>query len=130
MTIREFMTAVIAVEGMPADLCQFAESEIAKLDARNAKRAEKPSKTALANEPIKMEIISAIENLKSPVTASVLVDYFGDKYTVQKVSSLCVQLEKEGKLVSDVLKVKGKGKQKGYTIADTIAETESEAEVE
>ena len=128
MTIREFMTAVIAVEGMPADLCQFAESEITKLDARNAKRAEKPSKTALANEPIKMEIISAIENLKSPVTASVLVDYFGDKYTVQKVSSLCVQLEKEGKLVSDVLKVKGKGKQKGYTIADTIAETESEVE--
>lgn len=128
MTIREFMTAVIAVEGMPADLCEFAESEIAKLDARNAKRAEKPSKTALANEPIKMEIISAIENLKSPVTASVLVDYFGDKYTVQKVSSLCVQLEKEGKLVSDVLKVKGKGKQKGYTIADTIAETESEVE--
>lgn len=128
MTIREFMTAVIAVEGMPADLREFAESEIAKLDARNAKRAEKPSKTALANEPIKLEIVSAIENLKSPVTASVLVDYFGDKYTVQKISSLCVQLEKEGKLVSDVLKVKGKGKQKGYTIADTIAETESGVE--
>ena len=122
MTIREFMTAVIALR-----VCLLTYANCRK---RNAKRAEKPSKTALANEPIKMEIISAIENLKSPVTASVLADYFGDKYTVHKVYSLCVQLEKEGKLISDLLKVKGKGKQKGYTIADTIAEIESEVEVE
>ena len=124
MTIREFMTAVIAVEGMPADLCQFAESEIAKLDARNAKRAEKPSKTALANEPIKVELFDLLEDLGGVHTASAVVERLEGKYSVQKVSSLLRQLASEGKLSVVEVKVKGKGKQKGYTIAETESEVE------
>ena len=124
MTIREFMTAVIAVEGMPADLCQFAESEIAKLDARNAKRAEKPSKTALANEPIKVELFDLLEDLGGVHTASAVVERLEGKYSVQKVSSLLRQLANEGKLSVVEVKVKGKGKQKGYTIAETESEVE------
>lgn len=124
MTIREFMTAVIAVEGMPADLCQFAESEIAKLDARNAKRAEKPSKTALANEPIKVELFDLLEEMGGVHTASAVVEKLEGKYSVQKVSSLLRQLASEGKLSVVEVKVKGKGKQKGYTIAETESEVE------
>lgn len=124
MTIREFMTAVIAVEGMPADLCEFAESEIAKLDARNAKRAEKPSKTALANEPIKVELFDLLEEMGGVHTASAVVEKLEGKYSVQKVSSLLRQLASEGKLSVVEVKVKGKGKQKGYTIAETESEVE------
>lgn len=124
MTIREFMTAVIAVEGMPADLCEFAESEIAKLDARNAKRAEKPSKTALANEPIKVELFDLLGDLGGVHTASAVVERLEGKYSVQKVSSLLRQLANEGKLNVVEVKVKGKGKQKGYTIAETESEVE------
>lgn len=124
MTIREFMTAVIAVEGMPADLCEFAESEIAKLDARNAKRAEKPSKTALANEPIKVELFELLEEMGGIHTASAVVEKLEGKYSVQKVSSLLRQLASEGKLSVVEVKVKGKGKQKGYTIAETESEVE------
>lgn len=128
MTIREFMTAVIAVEGMPADLCQFAESEIAKLDARNAKRAEKPSKTALANEPIKAELFDLLEEMGGIHTASAVVEKLEGKYSVQKVSSLLRQLANEGKLSVFEVKVKGKGKQKAYATIET--EIESEVEVE
>lgn len=124
MTIREFMTAVIAVEGMPADLCEFAESEIAKLDARNAKRAEKPSKTALANEPIKAELFDLLEEMGGVHTASAVVEKLEGKYSVYKVSSLLRQLANEGKLNVVEVKVKGKGKQKGYTIAETESEVE------
>lgn len=124
MTTREFMTAVIAVEGMPADLCEFAESEIAKLDARNAKRAEKPSKTALANEPIKVELFDLLVDLGGVHTASAVVEKLEGKYSVQKVSSLLRKLANEGKLNVVEVKVKGKGKQKGYTIAETESEVE------
>ena len=128
MTIREFMTAVIAVEGMPANLRKFAESEIAKLDARNAKRAEKPSKTALANEPIKAELFDLLEEMGGVHTASAVVEKLEGKYSVQKVSSLLRQLANEGKLSVFEVKVKGKGKQKAYATIE--AETESAVEVE
>lgn len=124
MTIREFMTAVIAVDGMPADLCQFAESEIAKLDARNAKRAEKPSKTALANEPIKAELFDLLKEMGGIHTASAVVGKLDGKYSVQKVSSLLRQLANEGKLSVFEVKVKGKGVQKAYTIAESESEVE------
>lgn len=122
MTIREFMTAVIAVEGMPADLCQFAESEIAKLDARNAKRAEKPSKTALANEPIKVELFELLKESGEILPAAAVVEKLDGKYSVQKVSALLRQLENEGKVESFEVKVKGKGKQKGYAVKEESEE--------
>ena len=50
MTKREFFEAVIAnVEN--EDLVLFAEKEIEKMNERNAKRKNTPSKTAIANEP-------------------------------------------------------------------------------
>ena len=116
MTIREFMTAVAAMENVSADLKEFAENEIAKLDARNAKRAEKPSKTAIANEPIKAEIMRVIGESEEPMTASKIAEIMVE-YKVQKISALCTQLVKEEKLAVTDVKVKGKGTQKGYSVA-------------
>lgn len=122
MTIREFMTAVIAVEGMSADLREFAENEIVKLDARNAKRAEKPSKTALANEPIKVELFELLKECDEILPAAAVVEKLEGKYNVQKVSSLLRQLANEGKLSVFEVKVKGKGKQKGYAVKEVESE--------
>lgn len=116
MTIREFMTAIIAMENVPADLKEYAENEIVKLDARNAKRAEKPSKTAIANEPIKAEIMRVIGESEKPMIASKIVEIMAE-YKVQKISALCTQLVKEEKLTVTDVKVKGKGTQKGYSVA-------------
>lgn len=116
MTNRDFMKAIINLENVPAELKEFAENEIVKLDARNAKRAEKPSKTALANEPIKAEILKVLGELGKMVTASELAGIMTD-YKVQKLSALLGQLVKEEKLVVADVKVKGKGTQKGYSLA-------------
>lgn len=109
MTKREFYTAVIAkVED--AELKLFAEQEIEKMDARNAKRAHTPSKTAIANEPIKAKIVEVLTD--SPQSAGEIAEKVG--ITVQKASALLRQIE--GIEVSEI-KVKGKGKVKGYAVA-------------
>ena len=106
MTKREFFEAVIEkVED--AELKLFAEKEIEKMNERNAKRKNTPSKTAIANEPIKAQIVEALG--KEPKTASEIAELVG--ITTQKASALLRQIE--GLTVTEV-KVKGKGKVKGY----------------
>jgi len=106
MTKREFLNGVIA-ETQNADLTSFAVAELEKLDARNAKRSEKPSKTQIANEPI----IKAIGEILTtePMLASKIAELCG--ISVNKASALAKKVE--GVKVVDV-KVKGKGTQKGY----------------
>ena len=106
MTQREFFNAVIA-ETQNNDLAQFAVEALEKLDARNAKRSEKPSKVQIANEPI----IKAISELLTtePMLASDIAKAL--EISTQKASALVKKVE--GVSVTDI-KVKGKGTQKGY----------------
>lgn len=106
MTQRDFYTAVITTVDND-ELKAFAENAIAKLDERNAKRASKPSKTQIANEPI----IKAIADILTdePMLASKIAELCG--ISVAKASALAKKVE--GVCVTDV-KVKGKGTQKGY----------------
>ena len=109
MTKREFMENVIAmVESQ--EMKDFAQKEIESLDRRNAKRAERPSKTAIANEPIKAEIAKVLTT--EPMTASTIAKLV--EISTQKASALLRQMDVK---VTDV-KVKGKGTQKGYFIAE------------
>lgn len=112
MTQREFLTAVIEkVED--EDLKTYAMEAIAKLDARNAKRASQPSKKAVENEPIKVSIREFLEDgshLASEIAK-------GLDLSVSKVSALCRQMVDSGVLKSEDVKVKGKGKQKSYSLA-------------
>lgn len=108
MTYRDFYNAVI--DGTITEEMQtFAHEAIAKLDARNARRAERPSKTALANEPIKAEIAKVLTN--EPQTASVIASAVG--ISVQKASALLRQMDCE---VTEI-KIPKKGTQKAYFIA-------------
>jgi len=105
MTKREFMEMVIATVDNE-EMKEFAQKEIETLNRRNAKRAERPSKTAIANAPIKAEIAKVLT--EEPQTASVIAQKVG--ISTQKASALLRQMELK---VTDV-KVKGKGTQKGY----------------
>jgi hypothetical protein len=58
MTNRDFYNAVINAN-INEEMTQFATDAIAKLDARNAKRANTESKTQIANKPI-IEAISRV----------------------------------------------------------------------
>ena len=114
MTKREFLNAVIAKVD-DAELKLFAEQEIEKMDARNAKRSHTPSKTAIANEPIKAKIVEFLKGKDEPIVASVIAEEI--EISTQKASALCRQLVADGQLSAVEVKVKGKGKQKGYSVA-------------
>ena len=114
MTKREFFEAIAKLEGIDAELCLFAEKEIAKMDERNAKRKAQPSKTAQANEPIKESICEFLKTVDAPVIAKAIGEAV--EISTQKASALCRQLVEDGKLVASEEKVKGR-KVKAYALA-------------
>ena len=113
MTYREFYTAIVNGE-MNADLQNFARKAIAKLDIRNTKRASRPSKVAVANEPIKASILEFLANGESHI-AKEIGEAVG--ITTAKASSLCGQLAKEEKVVASKVKIPKVGERVAYTLA-------------
>ena len=112
MTNREFYTAVSKNE-ITADVMAFAATAIDKLDARNEKRSSKPSKTALANEPIKAQIA---EFLGTRTNASAADIGLALDITTQKASALCRQMVEAGVLDVGEMKIPKKGKVKAYSV--------------
>lgn len=117
MTNREFYTAIINAN-VSAEITEYAENAIAKLDATNEKRkakaAEGQTKKAEENAPIKAAILETLTN--EAQTASAIAAIVGVSHN--KVSALARQLVAEGKAESTDIKVPGKGTCKGYTLAD------------
>ena len=112
MTNREFYTAIVNSD-LNDELKNFASEAIAKLDARNAKRASTPSKKSIENEPIKAKIVEYLasgSHLASEIAS-------GCEISVSKASALCRQLVESGSLTVCDVKVKGKGTQKSYSLA-------------
>ena len=109
MTKREMFEAIVN-GNITEEVIAMAQNEIAKMDERNAKRKSSPSKTAIANEPIKAEIAKVLTN--EPQSASEIAEKVN--ISVQKCSALLRQIE--GLAVTEI-KVKGKGKVKGYAMA-------------
>ena len=109
MTQREFFNAVINGT-VTEEMVQFANESIAKLDARNSKRAEQRVDKH-ADERI------AIANVLTdkPMLASEIAK--GLDLSVSKVSALCRQMVGDGVLTVEDVKVKGKGTQKSYSLA-------------
>lgn len=111
MTNREFFEAIINGT-ITEEVVAHAHESIAKLDARNAKRAATPSKKAIENAPIIEAIKGVLTN--EPQTASAIAEKVGVK--VQKASALCRQIVESGFASVTDVKVKGKGTVKGYFV--------------
>ena len=111
MTTREFLNTVIEAN-LSEEMTNQAKAMVAALDKRNAKRAATPSKTAVANEPIKADIVATLNS--EPKTAAEVGATLN--LTTMKASALLQQLAKSGKVAVHDVKVKGKGTCKGYTI--------------
>jgi len=110
MTRRE-MFEVIVNGNITDEVVAMAQNEIIKMDERNAKRKNRPSKNALANEPIKAHILEVLTD--APMVASEVAEKVG--ISTQKASALLRQID--GLVVTEV-KVKGKGKVKGYALGE------------
>lgn len=122
MTNREFYSVVIS-GNLTADAIQFAKDAVAKMDERNAKRSSQPSKTALANEPIKEKILAFLSEQAGVAKTSPDIALAVGEST-QKVSALCNQLAAEGKVEKSEGKVPKKGKMKFYSVSVSVAVAE------
>lgn len=115
MTNREFYTAIASSTTLPTELIEFAAAAIEKMDNANAKRKNTPSKTAIANEPLKEQLLNEILSLE-PMPTNNVAAALG--VSNQKASALLRQLVADDKVVAVEDKVPGKGKQKFYSLVD------------
>lgn len=114
MTNREFYTAIINGE-INDDVLAMAKAEIEKLNARNEKRRNTPTKEQKENEERKSVILAYLaENAKA--LASNIATACG--FSTQRVSALCKQLVDNGDVKVEDVKVKGKGTLKAYSLAE------------
>lgn len=112
MTEREFLTKVIAIEGIADELKTYAEEGIAKLDAKNDKRRNTQTKAQKENEVLMAEIVDTII-ANGKMVASEIAGAMG--ISTQKASALCKLLVDGGKLSVADVKIKNKGTVKQYS---------------
>lgn len=123
MTARDLYNAVINGKITDAEK-SYATAELAKLDARNAKRKEQMTEKQKENEDIMVKILSVLKagtKVASEIGALVGV-------STNKASSLCLKLVERGLVTSSDVKVKGGGKVKGYTLVPTAEDADEEAD--
>ena len=115
MTSRTFYMNVINAN-ISAEMTAFAESALEKLNKRNNSRKEKGTKTQHENTAIKSAIIDAMDR-GTTYTASEIASLGVDGITsTQKASALMRQLVESGEVSETTVKIRGKGKVKGYTL--------------
>lgn len=115
MTYKIFYQNVINAN-ISEEMTAFAENAIAILDAKNAARKEKGTKTQQDNVVHKQNIVNTMEVGTTYTAASVVEMKIDGVVTTQKASALLRQLVADGVLSESEVKVKGKGKVKGYTL--------------
>ena len=113
MTEREFMEKVIAIGD--AEMAEFAQKKLDKMNERNAKRSSTPTKSQIANMEVKENIRKFFAENEGSHFASEISEGIG--VSRPKISALMRQLVESGEFTSEDVKVKGKGKQKSYKIA-------------
>ena len=115
MTNREFLNAIANLETASTEIREYAEAKLAKMDATNEARKNKPSKKSEENAPIMNQIATEILTVEAQ-TASAIAETAG--ISVQKASALLRQLVADGKATVTEVKIPKKGVQKAYSIAE------------
>lgn len=112
MTNREFLTAIASMTEISAELVEHATAALAKMDAANEARKNKPSKKATENAPIMEQIVNEVLGTEA-VTASAVAEALG--ISVQKASALLRALVADGRAEAGEMKMPKKGVVKVYT---------------
>lgn len=117
MTQRMFLEMVVNAN-ISDEMTAYAMERIKHLDDVNEHRKAKGSKTQRANAEVKKAILSSLEE-NTVYTASQVAEMGIEGITsTQKASALLRQLVETGALTSEEVKVTGKGKVKGYKLAE------------
>lgn len=124
MTQREFFTAVINSD-VAEHLKDYAQTQIEKLDKRNATRSSKPNKTQVENEGIKKDILEVLSE-NGGMFASDIAKALD--ISTNKVASLCKQLVDDEKITVTEVKVPKRGKVRQYSVVGEVIEIEESEE--
>ena len=115
MTRRQRLEAVIA-GNITEELIEECKAELAKLDERSA-RANEDAKTSanyVENKRYEELIVEALG--EKPIQIDELGELIGSTLTRQRLTAICTNLIREGRICSCDVKVKNKGKRKAYYI--------------
>ena len=119
MTQREFLENV-AQGIMDDEMVAYATERITALDTMNEKRRETNSIKRMEKEaekaPIREAIMAVITS--EPKTATTIIAEAGVEIKPQAITSLLKGLIETGAVVKVDMKVKGKGTQRGYALAE------------
>lgn len=115
MTRRQRLEAVINGE-ITEELIESCREELAKLDLRSADAMEKAKDTAHYNENKEYEerICVALSFADHPVQIDELAELIQCTFARQRLTAICTNLIREGRIQSCDVKVKGKGTRKAY----------------
>lgn len=114
MTNREFLTNIANGTITDAEKA-FAEERLAKIDATNEARKNKPSKKATENAPLMDQIANEILGAEA-VTAATVAETLG--VSVQKASHLLRALVAEGRATVAETKLPKRGSVKIYSVVE------------
>ena len=112
MTNREFLTSVINA-GISTEMTEYATAAIEKLDASNARKAEKNAEKRAAEAPLYEALTAALT--AEPQTASELATVI--EVSTQKCSAMMRKLVEQGVATKTEVKVEKGRKAMGYSIA-------------
>lgn len=122
MTEREFLTG-LNKDSLSKEQTDYIADRIAKLDERNEKRKNTPTKAQKENAELARAILKAVES--GAKLSTDLATELG--VTSQKINGVCGVLVKAGQLTEGKVKIKGKGERTAYALPNT-ATTEEEVE--
>ena len=97
------------------EVIKWAQGELAKLDAKNAKRKNAEGQIKEENKPIADAILSALEG--GSMLSTTLAQTIGQ--TTQKTNGVAGEMVKLGLITKTKVKVKNKGEMTSYSLAPT-----------
>ena len=129
MTQRTFLEMVVNAN-ISDEMTAYAMERIKHLDDVNEHRKAKGSKTQRANVEVKKAILASLEE-NTVYTASQVAEMGIEGITsTQKASALLRQMTETGELTVTDIKIKGKGKVKGYSLVSPTQEISDNSTVE
>ena len=111
MTRRERLEMVIRGE-INEELIEDCKRELEKLDAHRTHARENANYNE--NKEVEERICAALLQASEPVQIDRLAELVDCTFARQRLTAICTNLVREGKIGSVDVKVKGKGMRKGY----------------
>ena len=117
MTRRQRLEAVINGEITP-ELIEDCKCELEKLNVQGARASERAKETGnyVVNKELEPKICEFLKgfSVEEPAQIELIREVCAPELSRQRVTAICTNLVREGRIGTVDVKVKNKGKRKGY----------------